>query len=169
MKTGVLLVLAIVAVTIPVEVSAADTHTITVEIHSTPEGAAVAVDNVPRAMGSTPLVLKYEIPGDCGLTQALRVRWASGAEASLSALQLCAATGKRQTYTFNRPADAANLELDLQVAYQQAMLAQMAAIRRAAEDPPAPTPWTPWTPLPKTSAICVTRQVARGVSYVSCQ
>jgi hypothetical protein len=47
------------------------------------------------------------------------------------------------------------------------MLAQMAAIRRAAEDPsPAPTPWTP---LPKTSAICVTRQVARGVSYVSCQ
>lgn len=163
-----LLVLATLAVALSAEITAARKHTITLEIHSTPEGAAVAVDNVPRAVGSAPLALKYEITGDCGETQALRVRWASGVEASLPALRLCAKTGKRQTYTFERPTDLPGLDLDLQVAYQQAMLAQMAAIRRAAEDPPPPA-LAPWTPLPKTSAICVTRTVANGVTYVSCQ
>jgi hypothetical protein len=168
MKTAVLLVLAIVAVALSVEMSAADTHKILLDIHATPEGAQVLTGEEARLMGMTPLALSYEIPDGCGQTQAVRVRWASGAEAQVAGVRLCTAIGKHQTVTFVRPADAANLELDLQVAYQQAMLAQMAAIRRAAEDPP-PAPWTPWTPLPKTSAICVTRQVARGVSYVSCQ
>lgn len=165
MKRAVLIA-AIVALSIPM--SAARTHKITLEIHSTPEGAAVAIDDVPRAMGSTPLALKYDIVGDCGNTQALRVRWASGVEASLPALQLCAKTGKRQTYTFTRPTDFPGLEIDLQVAYQQAVLAELRAIRRAAEDPDPPA-LRAWTPLPKTSAICVTRTVANGVTYVSCQ
>jgi hypothetical protein len=175
MKPAALLVLAIVAVALSVEASAADTHKILLDIHATPEGAQVLTGEEPgRLMGVTPLALSYEIPDDCGQTQAVRVRWASGAETHVAGVRLCTAIGKHQTVTLSRPADAPNLELDLQVAYQQAMLAQqqamlaqMAAIRRAAEDPsPAPTPWTP---LPKTSAICVTRQVARGVSYVSCQ
>jgi hypothetical protein len=176
MKTAALVVLAIVAVARSVEVSAAGTQKIILDIHATPEGAQVLTGEEGALMGVTPLPLSYEVPGDCGQTQAVRVRWASGAEAHVAGVRLCTAIGKHQTVTLSRPADAANLELDLQVAYQQAMLAQqqamlaqMAAIRRAAEDPPAPTPWTTWTPLPKTSAICVTRQVARGVSYVSCQ
>lgn len=163
-----LLVLATVAVALSVEVSAARTHKITVDIHTTPEAAQVFTDDVPRLMGASPLALVYTITGDCGRTQAVKVRWTSGAEASVPAIELCAKTGKHQTVTFERPAAVAGLEIDLQVAYQQAMLAQMSAIRRAAEDPPPPT-INPYTAPPKTSAICVTRQVANGVMFVSCK
>jgi hypothetical protein len=46
--------------------------------------------------------------------------------------------------------------------------AELLAIQRAAEDPPPPA-LTLWTSLPKTLAICVTRTVAHGVTYVNCQ
>jgi hypothetical protein len=148
-----------------------------VDIHSTPEGAQVLTGEIsgggltfppPRVMGVTPLSLNWEIAGDCGQTEAVRVRWASGAEASLPTLRLCTVTGKHQQFTFERPASFTGLDIDLQVAYQQAMLAQMRGLAHAANDPPPPAPWT-WTPQPKTSVICVTRQVASGATYVSCQ
>jgi len=167
MKVAALL-FAVLAVSLSIPTSAARTRKITLDIHATPEGAQVLSGDVPRVMGVTPLALVYEIPGDCGQTQAVKVHWASGAEASVAAIALCSKTGKHQTFTFTRPADSANLELDLQVAYQQAMLAQLQALARAANDPPPPT-LNPYTAPPKTSAICVTRQVANGVTYVSCQ
>jgi hypothetical protein len=167
MKRAVL-VAAIVALSIPAVVSAARTHKITLVIHSTPEAAQLLLDDVPRLVGVTPWAVPYEITGDCGRTQAIAVRWASGAEASVPAVSLCTKTGKRQQVTFERPATVAGLEVDLQVAYQQAVLAELQAIRRAAEDPPPPA-LRPYTPLPKTSAICVTRQAANGVMFVSCQ
>lgn len=167
MKRAALL-LAVLAVSFSIPMSAARTHKITLDIHSTPEGAQVLSGDPPRAMGVTPLALVYGISGDCGKTQAVRVHWMSGAEASIAAIGLCTKTGKHQTFTFERPADSVNLELDLQVAYQQAMLAQLRELARAANDPPPPA-LIPWTAPPKTSAICVTRQVANGVTYVSCQ
>lgn len=89
MKRAVLFA-AIVAQSFPAGLAAARTHKITVDIHWTPEGAQVLTGEipgpnavVPRLMGVTPLALNYTITGDCGRTEAVRVRWASGAETSV--------------------------------------------------------------------------------------
>jgi hypothetical protein len=168
------LLLAIVALSVPGAVSAARTHKITLEIHSAPEGAQLMINNVPSAGGMTPRTVAYEITGDCQHTQPVTVRWASGAEAS-TRVRLCAAVGKRQTVTLERPADVDGLAVDLQVAYQQAMLAELRAQTRALSE----LDYQAWlqtlngsqraAAAPKPFALCTTRDVARGVIYVACQ
>jgi len=169
------LIASVLVPCLTVGVSAGRTQKITLEVHSSPEGAQVFIDDVPRLMGSTPLALTYHVAKPCGPTQAVRVRWASGAEASQPALQLCAKTGKRQQYTFERPADVAGLQVDLQVAYQQAMIAQMQAQTNELNE----LSYQGWLQTlnagqravvaPKPFALCVSRDVAHGVVYVACQ
>ena len=169
------LVAAIVALLLSVPTSAARTHKITLEIHSAPEGAELLLNDVPRLVGVTPWAVPYEIPGDCGPTQPVRVRWASGAEARMAGVVLCAAVGKRQTITLERPADVAGLAVDLQVAYQYAVLAALRAQTRALGE----LDYQAWlqtlngtqraAAAPKPFALCTTRDVARGVIYVACQ
>src|SRR5882762_11277327 len=97
-----------------------------VEIHSQPEGARVTQDGT--IMGVTPMLLTYEFETfkTCQQTKPLEMLWVSGATAS-STISVCPEIGKNQSVTFARPADVAGLDADVQYAYQQAMLAKMAA------------------------------------------
>lgn len=165
-----LIVIALLVLSAPL--SAARRHKITVTLHSEPEGAQVLMNDARTPVGSTPLDLKYEITGDCARMQGTGVRWASGATAEFKFIDLCAKVGKHQQLILTRPPDVEGYAIDLQVAYQQALVAQMRA-QMAALDYDL---WLQNLPAaqravaaPKPFALCVSRDVARGVIYVACQ
>jgi hypothetical protein len=168
MKAALLVILAL---SIPVTLSAR-THKIKLDIHSNPEGAQVMQGEAWTPIGVTPLTLTYEIADACGPTQQIALRWASGATAS-TIPQLCTSTGKQQYVTFERPVGISGLDVDLQVAsqqtqtaYQQAMLTQMNRLNREVNYAAFLQSLQANPPLQRTSALCVTRAVARGVSSV---
>ncbi len=150
---------------------------IEVTFHSTPEGAALYANEPRTYMGQTPFTLVYQVrKGQCETRQGAEVRWASGAQATISALNLCTSVGKHQQFTFNRPSDAPNLQADLAVALQVQETAMLGALAQAQVDANvlqayqnAVRPmWSPYV-LPKTSYLCLSRPVMRNATYVWCQ
>ena len=89
---------------------------------SDPAGATVYINQASRKMGPAPAALTYKFGRDffehnrCESTQPIKVRWTSGAEASVNSLQLCGGTGKTQQFVFVRPAEVPGRDLDVQVA-----------------------------------------------------
>jgi hypothetical protein len=166
---SVCVLLFVVAVSAP---ALARDHTVTVTIHSEPEGASLFLNDARTPMGITPATVTYKFSGDCARMQGGEARWTSGAVATVSAIDLCANTGKQQTVTVARPTDAPDLAGDLQVAYQRAALAQLQAQTQAivAASAPVYTPpvLQPWV-APKPYVLCISRDVVRGVVYVSCR
>jgi hypothetical protein len=148
---------------------------VTLTIHSMPEGALLTENG--KLWGSTPFALVYNVGAfrACQNTPPMSVRWASGAEAAVTGVSLCPTVGKNQVFTLNRPADADGLAIDLQAAFQQAMLAQMRAQTSALEE----LDYQSWLQTLNSSqraaaatkpfALCISRDVARGVVYVACQ
>jgi hypothetical protein len=134
MKVSVL-VLAFVLAGATVE--AAD---VKVTFLSDPPGAVLYSEEVPgspKQWGYTPYFLKFSVPkkwSECSHTPPLRVRWLSGAEASIEALTLCPEFGKNQQFTFMRPSGAPGAEVDGQFAI---LLLQQQA---SAPPPPAYIP-----------------------------
>jgi len=142
---------------------------ITVVIHSVPEGATLRLNDARTVMGVTPVTVTYQVTG-CQRMQGAEVTWTSGATASAMAFELlCASTGKHQVLMFARPVGVPGLELDTQVAYQQAMLAQMKGQTEALDYANFLAAIQPAAPVAKTSALCVARDVANHVIYVACQ
>lgn len=117
-----LMLAVVVVLTVGRLASASDTMTVELTVHSSPEGAAIT-----GFQGVTPLVLLYPVEKHgCRTTAPLTATWASGAIETIS-LTLCGETGKRQVFTIARPGTAPGFEIDAQIAYQQALLAQMQA------------------------------------------
>jgi len=148
-------------------------HTITVTVHSDPEGAQLFMNDARTLMGTTPAAVTYTFAGDCARMQGGEARWASGAVATVTYIDVCAKTGSQQVVTIARPTDAPDLAGDLQVAYQRAVLAQLQAQTNALAaaawapvyTPPVLQPWV----APKPYRLCISRDVVRGVVYVSCR
>jgi hypothetical protein len=93
---------------------------IEVAYHSDPPGATLYQDG--KAWGTTPAVLTYAVDpafkaGGCFKTKATAVKWASGAQASIAYLSVCASKGYSQQYTFMRP-NVAGRDVDLNYALQ---------------------------------------------------
>ncbi len=171
--------------------------TITLTVHSVPEGAAVYANATRQSMGVTPLTIPYprKWSRKCEVTQPIEVRWASGATAMVPGVSLCWKQGKRQMITLTRPADAPNGDIDLNAASQRMYAlqgerkaaqraAEINAAARAAADAPEQASWAnalaiqanlrilmqPYQlPMPRPSALCITRPVMRNTTYVWCQ
>ena len=99
-----------------------------------PAGATLYANDSGQLMGYAPFELKYELPrgffkdGRCTTLQGLKVRWASGAEASINGLQACAQSGKRQQFVFVRP-DVPGRAIDAEFALR---LEELALARESA-------------------------------------
>jgi len=103
---------------------------------SDPPGAAVYEGG--KQWGRAPVTLIYHPPGrftECLRLNPVTLRWVSGAEATVDALDACPAAGRDQQFTMFRPKGVEGLELDVQYAIA---LLQPAAARPSAEPPPAP-------------------------------
>jgi hypothetical protein len=171
-----ILILAIASIAVATTITvSARSKKVTLTIHSTPEGALLTENG--KLWGATPFALVYNV-GDfraCQNTPPVSVRWASGAGAAVPWIALCPAVGTNQVFTLERPADADGLAVDLQVAYQQAMLAQMRAQTSALNE----ANYEAWlqtlnasqraAAAPKPFALCISRDVVRGVVYIACQ
>jgi hypothetical protein len=131
-----------------------------VTYHSDPPGATLYQDGQP--IGKTPTTLTYQATpafksGGCQQLRGTLVRWVSGAEASISSLNVCASTGWGQQYTFTRPSVPgldvdANFALQLQrnaILRDQANSAATANLLQAIQ-PPAPA-YSPRRPIDCTS------------------
>lgn len=95
-----------------------NTRTVTLQIHSLPEGAAILQNGA--VVGTTPTTVTYNAAaqfgaGQCITVQLLTAQWASGATSAV-APTLCPATGYSQQYTFLRPAGVAGAEVDARIA-----------------------------------------------------
>jgi hypothetical protein len=125
-----------------------------VQYNSDPPGASLYEGG--QLKGVTPVVLNYELDqafksGGCTTLRGTSVKWASGAEASISHLTACAHVGRSQQYTFQRP-DVPGRDVDMNYALQvqrntimrqQAAAAETAAtlqLINALNPPPPPLP-----------------------------
>lgn len=93
---------------------------IQVAYHSDPQGATLYEDGRPQ--GTTPVVMRYAVDpafksGGCFKVRGTSVKWASGAQAAIGFMTLCASQGYTQNYTFARP-DVAGREIDMNYALQ---------------------------------------------------
>jgi hypothetical protein len=136
------------ALSLPTSYAAA--NDVKVTFQSDPTGATLYEDSAgsQKLWGYTPVVLKYQVPkrwNACMALKPLKVRWASGAEASIT-LNVCPQTGKNQQFVFQRPTGVAGLELDVQFA--------IAMLRNAAIAAEAPAPvYIPPAPKHCTSTV----------------
>jgi hypothetical protein len=143
---------------------------IRVDYVSDPGAAVVYEAGAPK--GVTPVSLFYEPDatfkaGGCMNTRPMSVKWASGATASISHLQLCASQGMVQNYVFQRP-DMPGREIDanyaLQVERNQIMRAQAAAqIMQATTPPPAPVYQVVQPPAPPRPVNCTSQRIGGQV------
>ena len=97
---------------------------VTVTIQSDPPGATLVSEDKPdtfKLRGYAPVTLKDPLPmkwSECLRTSPLRVRWLSGAEASVTGSSGCPQAGKNQQFTFVRPVGAPGAEIDGRFAVQ---------------------------------------------------
>lgn len=127
--------------------SNAAANDVKVTFQSDPTGATLyeEVNGSQKLWGYAPITLKYQVPRKwkaCMSLNPLKVRWASGAEASIT-LSVCPQTGKNQQFTFQRPTGVPGLELDVQFAIAMLQNAAAAAAAQAAAEPvyiPSPAP-----------------------------
>ena len=95
-------------------------NTIEVAYQSDPQGAALYEGGKP--LGTTPVVIRYAADpafkaGGCFKVRGTSVKWASGAQAGIEFMTLCASQGYTQHYTFARP-DVAGRDIDMNYALQ---------------------------------------------------
>lgn len=114
--------------------------TVTLTLHSVPEGAAIIQNGV--VIGVTPTFVQYNSAayavlksGQCFTAEAVTARWTSGATSTLNT-QLCPANGYNQQYTFLRPAgvDGAIADAQVAAANQSARTAQYLSNEQAADN-----------------------------------
>jgi hypothetical protein len=127
--------------------------TLYVTFHSDPEGAMVYANEGEQLAGYAPVRLKYtpteqlRAGKGCMTLQPVKVRWASGATASIATLQASPAQGGEQQFSFVRP-DLPGRELDVQFAIARI---QNTALVAAAQAQSLPVPV--YTPKHCTSTL----------------
>src|SRR5581483_5283516 len=95
-----------------------------IHIQSNPPGALVFFTDragIEHSSGLAPAEVRYILVSEdhgCRDTNPIRVRWVSGAEASIPSLHLCRKDLTKAPYVFVRPANATNLEADMQFAVE---------------------------------------------------
>lgn len=103
-------------------------------------------------MAGSGVYLKFKTPRrwkECVRSGPVKVRWVSGAEATLDTVEMCPAVGKNQQIMFVRPA-LPGVEIDAQ--YAGALL----AAERASAPPPEAPPPTTYQPL-RMPRYCTSR------------
>ena len=97
---------------------------LTVTYYSDPAGATLYANQSQQSFGYAPTKLKYKVSkgfssgSECMTLQPVMVRWASGAEASISTITACPQNGGNQQFTLVRPTGVEGRELDVQFALQ---------------------------------------------------
>lgn len=110
-----------------------------ITFHSDPEGATLYANNANQLFGYAPTRLKYTPEKQfrdgtgCMRLQGAMVRWASGAEMSIGALEACPQNGGEQQFVFKRPDDIPGREIDVMVALEQQRFAVMSEQARATQ------------------------------------
>ncbi len=91
---------------------------VTIVVDSTPRQALLYDRDTEHFIGTTPFKLKTTIDPTLGCQNhpGLLARWASGAHAEFTFVTICPDKGKTQHLRFDRPIDAPDLALDLQIA-----------------------------------------------------
>lgn len=112
---------------------AACSRSLTVTYQSDPPGALLYEGG--KQWGYAPFALRYEpsaefLKGGCMVLRPSMVRWASGAEASIPSLSVCASNGKKQQFVFLRPNEIPGRDLD---AMFYAQMQQVAAQQQIAD------------------------------------
>lgn len=98
--------------------------TVSVTVFSDPLGATVYANTAAQRAGYSPVLVKYKFnakawkSGACQPVQPIKVRWVSGAEATLNAIRVCPANGTKQELTFMRPDGMAGVEVDASFAIE---------------------------------------------------
>lgn len=129
-----MVLLAVYAVTL----AAAGPRSLTVTYYSDPAGATLYANQNQQSFGYAPAKLKYKVSKgfrdgkECMTLQPVMVRWASGAEASVSTITACPQNGGNQQFTLVRPTGVEGRELDVQFALQLQELALVREQARAA-------------------------------------
>ncbi len=122
------------------------------------EHAPGAAPETWRRWGIAPVTLKWPVPRhwtECLTTYGMRVRWASGAEATLPSIRLCPQPGKEQQVTFMRPTGVPGADVDAQFAAQLLLLQQ-------AQTPP------PVVYVPPPKALYCTSQIIGWQVFTHC-
>ena len=136
---------SLLAVALSLSASSAQAADVKVTFLSDPTGATLyeEVKGTQKLWGYAPVTLKWQVPRKwkaCITLSPMKVRWVSGAEASIT-LQVCPQAGKNQQFVFQRPAGVPGLELDAQFAIEMLRNAALAAPPSTPEyvaPPPAP-------------------------------
>lgn len=112
---------------------------LTITYHSDPAGATLYANENQQTFGYAPVKLKYKVTKgfssgkECMTIQPVMVRWASGAEASVSTITACPQQGGNQQFTLVRPTGVEGRELDVQFALQLQQIALLRQQARAAQ------------------------------------
>ena len=153
--------------------SSACSNTVRVTYYSDPAGAALYEGE--QFFGYTPVSLDYQVKSEmkktgCAVLRPTAVRWASGAEAAITSMNVCAINGTTQQFTFVRPTGVPGRELDVQFAIEKernAILAAQANAQRDLATIQALESLGQPTTSPQASMQCTTR-VVRDTIYTDC-
>ncbi len=106
---------------------------VTIVVDSAPRQALLYDRDTEHFIGTTPFKLKTTINPALGCQNhpGLLARWASGAHAEFAFVTICPKNGKTQHLRFDRPIDAPDLALDLQIAQAKEAQDQAQAIALA--------------------------------------
>lgn len=144
-----------------------EANDVKVKLVSLPEGASVFTtqpDGSEKLWGTGPVTLQWKVPNkwkECFTTEAVKVRWISGVEASVTGLNVCPQTGKNQQFVFQRPVDAPGVELDVQ--YAVALMQSATAAAAAAEQARAARRAALLALVPPRQKICTSNIVGTQV------
>jgi hypothetical protein len=111
----------------------------TLQVDTNPTGGYISEVDTGFVPGIAPVSIYYEPSSltlrdakGCYLVRGMNVRWVSGATASVNPISLCGSAYDNYNITINRPANAPDLDKDLQFAVQvQNMLSQQAQAEAA--------------------------------------
>jgi hypothetical protein len=131
-------------------------------VHSNPEGARLLTNADQKQVGVTPFVLHYKFANwdACQRSTKITVVWASGASVSTDNLALCPSESPKQAVTYERPAGAPGLDLDINAAFQQALLTRLDRAAAAAAEAAI------WN-TPKRTMLCSSTRVG-AIITTSC-
>jgi hypothetical protein len=129
--------IGVLSLALSISTSYAEANDVKVTFLADPTGATLyeEVNGSYKLWGYTPLILKWQVPrkwSTCVALSPMKVRWVSGAEASIT-LKVCPQTGKNQQFVFQRPSGVPGAELDAKFA-----IATMRNATLAVPPPPAP-------------------------------
>jgi hypothetical protein len=165
-------VVALSLVVSAVTLGAAGPKRLTLTVYSDPAGATIYQND--QVFGYAPTRLKYKVTKgfragkECARLIPLKVRWASGAEASIGDQTACPQNGGNQQITFVRPTGVDGREMDVLFAIQITSLMQQRAANEAAATAAAWDAIVPFRPIVPARPVHCTSQVIGRQVFTNC-